>query len=201
MSTGYTAHIKDGIEFNEFVWNCARAFGALIMMLDEPDSAPIPEFKPSDYHEKALKEAVSALARYKEMSIASADKAALEEYEASCKQHKQWNRESSELEDKYRSMLAKVFEWRPPTKDHEGMKKFMAEQIQESIKFDCHTREMPEAMRGKEWLELQIETAKRSIDYHTKKHAEEVKRTNDRNEWVKALNASVPMPKKLRKAA
>lgn len=201
MPTGYTAPIKDGIEFNEFVWNCASAFGALVEMRDDPMDAPIPEFKPSDYHANSLKEANSDLARFQKMTIANADKAALNEHEKSYELFEKMNRESADLEDKYRAMLAKVQAWTPPTKDHEGMKQFMAEQIQQSIKFDCHVHEMPESMRGKEWLKLQIEKAKRDIEYHTKEHAEEVKRCNDRNVWVKALASSVPMPKKLKKAA
>ena len=47
MPTGYTAPIKDGISFNDFMWGCARAFGALIMMRDDPPGTPIPErFEP-----------------------------------------------------------------------------------------------------------------------------------------------------------
>lgn len=201
MPTGYTAPIKDGIEFNEFVWNCARAFGALVMMRDDPMDAPIPEFKPSDYHDKALNEAIKSLARLQKMTVAETDKAALKEHEESYKSFERMNRESADLEDKYHAMLAQVEAWKPPTKDHEGMKQFMVEQIQQSLKFDCHTYKMPEPMRGKEWLKLKIEKAKRDIEYHAKEQTEEVKRCNDRNEWVKALSASVPMPKKLKKAA
>ena len=69
MPTGYTAAIKDGISFNEYALSCARAFGALIMMRDEPADAPIPdEFKPSDYHFKKIEEAKAELARLRAMS-------------------------------------------------------------------------------------------------------------------------------------
>ena len=51
MPTGYTAKIADGQTFEEFILSCARAFGALVEMRDEPADAPIPEeFKPSAYH-------------------------------------------------------------------------------------------------------------------------------------------------------
>lgn len=40
MPTGYTDAIKDGISFNQFILSCARAFGALITMRDEPSSVP-----------------------------------------------------------------------------------------------------------------------------------------------------------------
>jgi hypothetical protein len=36
MPTGYTAAIGEGIEFDKFVMQCARAMGACVMMRDEP---------------------------------------------------------------------------------------------------------------------------------------------------------------------
>lgn len=53
MPTGYTAAVEDGTitEFDDFAWQCARAFGALIMMRDDPMSAPIPQkFEPTAEH-------------------------------------------------------------------------------------------------------------------------------------------------------
>ena len=37
MPTGYTSGVQDGSikHFNEFVWDCARAFGSLIHMRDD----------------------------------------------------------------------------------------------------------------------------------------------------------------------
>ena len=32
MPTGYTADIKDGIDFKTYAMNCARAFGARVML-------------------------------------------------------------------------------------------------------------------------------------------------------------------------
>lgn len=60
MPTGYTAKLHNGEEqtFPEFVMSCARAFGALITMRDDPADAEIPdEFKPSDYHVRELEKA------------------------------------------------------------------------------------------------------------------------------------------------
>lgn len=38
MPTGYTAPVVDGevTELKEFVWRCARAFGALVYLRDDP---------------------------------------------------------------------------------------------------------------------------------------------------------------------
>ena len=43
MPTGYTADIQDGkiTTLREYALSCARAFGALIMMRDDPHDAPI----------------------------------------------------------------------------------------------------------------------------------------------------------------
>ena len=51
MPTGYTAYVQEGATFEEFVWRCARNFGALVTMRDEPTDVPVPDaFTPSKYH-------------------------------------------------------------------------------------------------------------------------------------------------------
>ena len=73
MPTGYTADVGDGkvVEFSEFVMQCARAFGALITMRDDPHDAPIPdEFSPDAYHQKAL---ASAEERLREVEARTAE--------------------------------------------------------------------------------------------------------------------------------
>lgn len=59
MPTGYTHGVQDGTvtEFRDFALICARAFGATILMRDDPMDAPIPdEFQSSTYHLDRLKE-------------------------------------------------------------------------------------------------------------------------------------------------
>ncbi len=49
MPTGYTHLIEEGCNLEEFVWACARAFGACVMMRDDSVDKPVPEkFEPSD---------------------------------------------------------------------------------------------------------------------------------------------------------
>lgn len=50
MPTGYTADIKDGISFETYAMNCARAFGACVSLRDKPSGGKvIPDaFEPSD---------------------------------------------------------------------------------------------------------------------------------------------------------
>jgi len=70
MPTGCTAKLmSEGQTFHEFIMQCARNFGALIMMRDDPWDAPIPDkFEPYGYHAKKLIEAREELKRLNNMS-------------------------------------------------------------------------------------------------------------------------------------
>lgn len=82
MPTGYTADIKDGIDFKTYAMNCARAFGACVMLRDEPGGGErIPDaFEPSDlfvrYHLKAVEKARVELAALDAMTPAECERAA-----------------------------------------------------------------------------------------------------------------------------
>lgn len=196
MPTGYTAKIADGITFNEFAMACARGMGALIMMRDEPSNAPIPErFEPSDYHATKHVAAEMELGRLRRMTPAETEEAARTEFMEESARHVERMQENDDLRLKYEAMLAEVKAWQPPTPDHEGMKKFMVEQITGSIDFDCdngyYRDNAPKRFNGPEWLEKKIAGARHDIDYHRKNHAEEVERTESRNAWLKSLRDSL----------
>ena len=73
MPTGYTDAIKDGITFQQFAMNCARAFGACVTMRDDPSDKPIPErFEPSAWHKERLGDAYAALSELDKMGISEA---------------------------------------------------------------------------------------------------------------------------------
>ena len=197
MPTGYTQKIENGIEFNEFVLSCARAFGALISMRDEPSDAPIPEkFEPSDYHSKALVEAQKELKKYKTMSLERAEILSEGNYKKELKYYAKQNRKDAKLKKKYEAMLTKVKKWTPPTKDHEELKNFMIQQIESSINWDCHERKMPKKYSAKRWLSDAKKHAKRDVAYHTKGNEEEIKRCADRTNWVKSLVECLKTKKK-----
>lgn len=141
MPTGYTADIKDGISFEQFVMNCANAFGACISMRDLPSDTPVPgEFEPSSYHAEQLTAARFRLAFYENMPKADAVVTCMFEYdnaEAARKQHLQENLNTLES---YRGMLSRVRTWPAPSKEHEGLKEFMIEQIVASIESDDYQK-------------------------------------------------------------
>lgn len=195
MPTGYTAAIKDGISFEEFTMSCAKAFGACVTMRDDSTGIPIPEkFEPSDYDQKKLVELRCELEQLCQFTSEDTDKIALAEWKSEEERRLDSLKENADLRNKYETMLAQVKAWIAPTPDHDGLHKFMCEQITESIKWDCsedYYREPVARLTGQQWLNKRKDFILQSIDYHTKSNADEIERVNSRNEWVKALRDSL----------
>jgi len=196
MPTGYTAAIADGISFNEFVMDCARAMGACITMRDEPSGTPIPEkFEPSNYHQEKKLEASDRLVELVLMSEEAADAKASEDYEEELARWSARIAEIKQLNKRYTQMLIQVLAWKAPTKNHEGLKRFMEDQIRRSIDFDCnisyYIKNPPVKLTGLQWRAKVREHAQRDYEYHHKNYQEEVERVADRNEWIAALRGSL----------
>lgn len=196
MPTGYTAAIADGITFDRFAMNCARAFGACVTLRDEPGGGElIPErFEPSDYHLKQLEIAQARLAELEALSLEDAElrcRADYQQAEVSRLERLQKNKDQMAA---YASMLDQVNAWVPPSDEHNGLQDFMRSQIEQSIKFDdmVDYYEKPTVLQtGEEWLEAQKLSTLKNIDYHRTEHAKEVERTEQRNEWVRLLRDSL----------
>jgi hypothetical protein len=194
MPTGYTAPIADGINFNQFVLGCARAFGACIDMRDEPQNVPIPEeFKPSDYHQNAELDARTKQGLLLSLTADQVNDRAEAAYKADCQSRLDRSLKNKILLDAYKDMLDKVERWSPPSSDHDNLKKFMIEQINESIKWDCADRDYKVVTRisNEAWLAEQLSQVEEDIKYHVEKYAEEIERVKARNKWVAQLRASL----------
>lgn len=195
MPTGYTSNLYDGKDqsFPEFAMDCARAFGALILMRDDPKGTPIPdEFAPSDYHVKALTEARSEYDRLVTMTIFEADAEAerlADEWDADRVDEKATR---VARKARYETMLAEIDVWEPPTSEHQGLKDFMVEQLTGSIEFDCSIYEFPSPQRdGSAWRKEAVARARRDIEYHSAENAKEIERAAGRSAWVQALRGSL----------
>lgn len=197
MPTGYTCDVATGevTDFRTFAMRCARAFGALVMLRDEPFSSPIPQsFEPNDYHIKALAVAEAELARLKRLTLNEAEHERDEAERQRVISYDERERSRIEQKRRYITMLSQVDSWEPPTPDHYDMKKFMREQLVESIKLDCSpsTYNSEPLPKVEKWLSGRIEAAQWDVEYHRKEYEKEVERTNGRNEWLAALRASLP---------
>jgi hypothetical protein len=195
MLTGYTADVKDGkvTEFADFALQCARAFGALVSMREDLRDAPIPdEFQPREYHSEALAKAEADMARLQAMSTDEIATWANAEQDARAEREAQWESDKTADRQRYEDMLEKVNAWTPPTPDHAGMKTFMVEQLQGSIKFDCdfpskNTERVPPI----DFYAEAVARAQKDIEYHQTEYAAEVAYCAERSQWVRDLKASL----------
>jgi hypothetical protein len=197
MPTGYTAAVGDGkiTEFPEFVWSCARAFGALIMMRDDPMDAPIPQaFTPDTrYEDERIASATAALAELPGLSYGECVARANAEYQEAAQAHAKRATERVSVKQRYETMLAKVEAWQAPSPDHAELRSFMVQQLSESIRFDCSGTydTAPTRLTGEQWREQAIQKAGRALQYGTENRDKEIARTAGRNEWLRTLRVSL----------
>jgi hypothetical protein len=196
MPTGYTASVQDGTitEFKDFALQCARAFGALVTMRDDPADAEIPEeFKPNKFYQEHLDEARTALAEFEALDEIGVREAAATSNQRAVERYRNCLDEKAETRRRYVAMLEKVAAWIPPSPEHEEMKKFMRDQLNQSIEFDCSTEYMepPAQLTANEWLNKRREELQKSLKYAEEGLQKEIERCAQRNAWVKALRASL----------
>lgn len=198
MATGYTIKIAEGMTFREFVMGCSRAFGYCIDLRDEPGGGEIvPKvFRPNGDYLKKINELKRELKGLNKMSEGEAEKRAKLHNEKLKREHENRIKECEELRKKYENMKAKVLGWTPPTPNHMNLKKFMLEQIEISIEFDCDEsfieRNEEREVDGRAWLYDKKKSVQRNLNYYREEHEKEVRRCKEATDWVKALRKSLP---------
>lgn len=197
MPTGYTYVFekRSDVTLSEFAWRCARAMTALILLRDEPEDAPIPDkFVPSDFYEKRLTEAKLSLAEAKGWTPEEADRRAAEAHAREVERAAAYRAEKGALRARYEAMLAEVSAWQPPA-THAGLKAFMREQLETSLKYDCaDVYDEPKRLSGEAYRADVVADAERTIARATTSRADELARADERNAWVRALRESVGEP-------
>jgi len=195
MPSGYTCDIKNGISFEEYALRCAKAFGACITMRDDPSDTPIPdEFVLDNYHLKEKNKAIDKLKKLNQMTDIQVQQEIDKEHSEKVKYEEEKLKEDTDLFDKYTEMLSKVKAWKAPSDDHTEYKKFMIEQIERSIEWDCRKStdlSIPPKPSPEEWVKEKIKGANWDIEYHTKNYNEEAERISGRNKWIKQLRESL----------
>lgn len=186
MPTGYTACVQDGATFKEFATKCASAFFR--------DGEVSKKAVIDSYSAHCLPKAKKRLATLKAMSEAEA-----EQYGAGIKADRIKSRiEAAErcrlYRQRYTAMIAEVKRWKCP---HAELKKFMFEQLQTSIEFDCH-----EESNDKELVKLQalkpmdiyyedLQQAIKDIAWHEENLKKEEAANSQRKAWIDALNTAL----------
>lgn len=191
MPSGYTCGVQDGTikTFREYALQCARAFGACIMLRDDPLSPDIPEFKPSTYHAENSSRDRSSLRRVNAMTADEVQAACDAEYTKACESRLKSLERIAVDRARYEAMLLKAKAFVPPTSEHAEFAKFLVTQLEDSIKGDCSTDYYAEPVRKTvdEWKREKLASLTKSIQYHEDEQANENERTKQRNEWVNAL--------------
>ena len=199
MPTGYTAPIHDNepITFEQFALRCSRAMGAAIMQRDETLDVEIQLRTVGDYEQKnvdkARAELDEALARTDDEWATLQDAQIRDEtaYRA------EYMAKTSALAVRYDDMLREVLAWVPPTDEHIGLKKFMIDQLNESIRFDVGQpsgRWLPpisERLSVVEYKAAKIALASKRLADATQRLHEEHERVRSQNAWVVALRDSL----------
>lgn len=194
MPTGLTSKIYEGedITFKEFAILCARQFGALVHMRDEPLDAPIRKREPETYYLKQLEKAKKDLANFlanppTEDSLA---KEWEEKVEKMKKEDAETNKNHQELKARYEAMLKQVRAWNPPTIEHVNLKNFMIKQLNESILFDCSVSNQVEHFVTKELYikdSLSCVHLKKQVEYYQKEWDRHVENCKNVNKWIDEL--------------
>lgn len=196
MPTGYTAGVRNGsvTSFRDYALLCARAFGACVTLRDEPLSTEIPEFQPNEFYKNKLVEAERELADWERMT--DEDRAC--EWERYAERQRVAKQERmiryAEERARYTAMLEKVREFRPPTPDHEEYVKFLREQLEESIRWDCpddYQCEYYQVEPYMEWVTNHYESLRHNVNFYAEEWFKEQERVRDRNKWVQDLKKAL----------
>lgn len=193
MPTGYTNVIleKPEITFEAFALRCARAFGVCIAMREESLDAPPPtEIRPDVRLLDSLHEAEANARKWEVMSLEEASRLNEEAYADSVESWERAKAEHMREKTLFGRMLAQVNGWSPPTSAHEGLKKFMAEQLATSM-----PRSEYWAAPRKKPAEEFLAEARKSAAENVHRRAEDWRRAQakaaEATEWLRDLRRSL----------
>lgn len=196
MANGYTYPIieGEGITFSQFAQRCARSFGACFTLRDEPLSNELPDKLPyDDYYKERLEHYQQEYNKFLEnpTTYEEAERKYAEYLETmkTCYEHDKMV--CTQNREKYKAMLDQVEAWQPPSVEHEPLKQFMIEQLNETIKFE---KEIPLHFAKKEEF-IKDEMSGEYIKFHRDYYAEKLEEYNrvhaQRNEWIRLLKESL----------
>jgi hypothetical protein len=203
MPTGYTAGLVDGTikTFPEFAKICMRAFGATMHMRDDGLDEEYRPSVPSTYYTELLARNKKELKRLEKVSDATLEKEIIKNAKKSLKNATDMIDKKRLLKDRLEAILTEVNAYVPPTKEHEGFKTFMIEQISSTINWDTsvdfYEREWQTATSTvknpnvKAYRRRHIKYVKDDIKRNIAEQKKETKRCADANKWVSDLIKSL----------
>ena len=101
-------------------------------------------------------------------------------------------RENQETRERYDRLIAETEAWQGAP---DGLKEFMLEQLRSSRDFDTSDEPLKHCAPTKspvEWWAEECRKAAWNVEYHSKQDADEKRRTDERNAWLRQLRESLP---------
>lgn len=195
MPSGYTISITDGKSFEDFVVSCARAFGAFVHQRD--DNGKNKFARVSNHYLNEILVAEQKLSKLTALSNYDRQLYARKIKQNELDRLKEWLKQQKDMLAKYENMLLNVLLWEPPTRDHEALKEFMIQEIEDSIKWDCDTIYTEKDIKRLERKSLkdifskELKQVKDSLEYYKESYDKEKDRVEKANKWIIELYNSL----------
>lgn len=197
MTTGYTAAVEDGkIGFEEFVWDCTRAFGVFIEQRDDPHGAKLRYPEPDGYYteryDTAAKDLTEVLSRTDEEWVAEFKK----DDELRRKSNEESRAKNAVTRANLTNVLVKVQNWQA-SEEHAGLKKFMLEQLTGSLDY-CKDYDAPvNDTPFEERIQKEVEWATDNLKYAREDLKKRTASTAEARKWIDDLRTQIPVPRHL----
>ncbi len=198
MPTAYTNGVFTGevTDLETFVLRCAKNFAPLYRETDDL-RAPVALWQ-ADEAKRRIAAAKERMRRADEATDREASDLLMRQHCDAIDAHRKDQTEKSAAAQRYKTMLAEVEAWTPPTDRHRHLRDFMLAQLRESIAWDCNFYAQPLPIRIDEWRAEQRQQAASELADAEKDLAvaERICRQHSSAElaWVRALIDSLRPP-------
>lgn len=197
MKTGYTDAISKGdTSAKNFIMRCARGFGALAFMRDEPLDALIPETIPEEtYYIECYERECKRLEELKAMTPEDIHREAQKEYEDNKLKWEKTVENDLAENAKYDEMIKKVEAWDCSINlDLQPLKDYALDQLR-ICKTDPewakrHLEDI-EPQSDEDWYRYEMESCLRDISHFRDKIEKDKKWNADCNKWLSDLRKSL----------
>lgn len=196
MPTSNTAGFAEKMPtLEDFALRCARSFGALSSLRE--DTGPVPEVLiPPTYHAERLAELKKQLADLEAVTDKECEERLLSFNADLVAEKFLQERQALKLRERYEDMRQQVENWQVSS-DHHALKKFMLDQLDKSIDWDCRlpqsnkSQAMVRLSEAVEWRDNLLTQIRGDIEYHQKEQDRTVQDYKKRNEWLSSLRESL----------
>lgn len=202
MPTSFTAFVLENpsATFEQFAWLCTRAMMPTILLRDSdlriPTEADLVQAIGAsglvgEEERFAAKQAELAAAEAKTSEQWAAENAA--SFARRSKEHEESAVRSKAARERLQAMLMHTTMWSPPSPEHEGLKKFMVDQLTGEVG-RTDPGPAPTPMSDDDFQADMLAYYRRAVEYG-KQYLEQAQRNvAHRQAWFLALQQSVPRP-------